>query len=466
VSAQRAITQVEASQRALQGALKGASQGTPDAASHETPADAPLRRISLGSLLSATARRHPDRIAVVDPADKPDWSDRPAITWTYAAAAEIVERLARGLRSWRLPPGSRIGLCLPGSAESALAILAVEAAGHVACLLPVSWDEDRLLAAAQNVALSAVLTQARLGSAAPAERLCAVAARYFGLRYLAAFGPDVPDGVINLDRFVLDGPAGEPAGPAPAAAGIVSFIGGDPEQPVYRSGESVVAAAAAHLVAMRVAPAERILSLIGPHDLRGLATGLAAALVAGATLETLPLFDGAAFATALRRPGPTHLVAPAFLEKNLAGRDLPTDLRSVALVHRAPVRFPSRSRAVDRSQGLRLETVIDTVAFDETAILSGRRGTTGDLSLVLGKPERLALPAALISMRRGADDRLAFRGQACTVTPLQRGNRQAIPSGMWQETPYAPVLFAGFATAIEVVEPSASAGSPKIFAPA
>ena len=26
---------------------------------------------------------------------------------------------------------------------------------------------------------------------------------------------------------------------------------------------------------------------------------------------------------ALRRPGPTHLVAPAFLEKNLAGRDLP-----------------------------------------------------------------------------------------------------------------------------------------------
>ncbi|MEQ4600180.1 MAG: AMP-binding protein, partial [Methylobacteriaceae bacterium] len=125
MSAQRAITQVEASQRALQGALKGASQGTPDAASHETPADAPLRRISLGSLLSATARRHPDRIAVVDPADKPDWSDRPAITWTYAAAAEIVERLARGLRSWRLPPGSRIGLCLPGSAESALAILAV-----------------------------------------------------------------------------------------------------------------------------------------------------------------------------------------------------------------------------------------------------------------------------------------------------------------------------------------------------
>jgi hypothetical protein len=506
VSAQRAITQAEASpqalqdalqgalQRALQGALQGALQeapqeaqkdpshevqdeardeirhdapdGLPDTASHPAAATAPQRRISLGSLLAATARRHPDRIAVVDPADKPDWSDRPAITWTYAAAAEIVERLARGLRSWRLPPGSRIGLCLPGSAESALAILAVEAAGHVACLLPVSWDEERLLAAAQGVALSAVLTQARVGSAAPAQRLCNVAARYFGLRYLAAFGPDVPDGVINLDRFVLDGPAGEPAEPAPASAGIVSFVGGDPERPVYRSGESVVAAAAAHLVAMRVAPGERILSLIGPHDLRGLATGLAAALVAGASLETMPLFDGAAFAAALRRPGPTHLVAPAFLEKNLAGRDLPADLRSVALIHRAPTRLPGRSRAAGRPQSLRLDTVIDTVVFDETALLSGRRGTAGDISLVLGKPERLSLPASLMALRHEADGRLAFRGQACAATTLQRGSRPAAPDGSWQETFYAPVLFAGLATAIEAVERSEPAVLPEIFAPA
>lgn len=146
MSAQRAIMQAEAA--------------------YGAPTDLPLRRVGLGSLLAATARRHPDRIAVVDPADKPDWSDRPAITWTYAAAAEIVERLARGLRSWRLPLGSRIGLCLPGSAESALAILAVEAAGHVACLLPVSWNEEQLLAAAQGAALSAVLTQSRLGATA------------------------------------------------------------------------------------------------------------------------------------------------------------------------------------------------------------------------------------------------------------------------------------------------------------
>ena len=71
------------------------------------------------------------------------WNGRPAITWTYGAAAEIVARLANGLRSWRLAPGSRIGLALPGSSESFLAYLAVEAAGHIPCLLPLSLDEDR-----------------------------------------------------------------------------------------------------------------------------------------------------------------------------------------------------------------------------------------------------------------------------------------------------------------------------------
>ncbi len=420
----------------------------------------PLRRIGLGSLLAATARHHPDRIAVIDPVDKPTWSGRPAITWTYAAAAEIVERLARGLRGWRLPAGSRIGLCLPGSAESVLAILAVEAAGHVAVMLPVSWDEERLLTAAQGVGLSAVLTQARLGGAAPAERLCTVAMRYFGLRYLAAFGPDVPDGVINLDRFVLDGPAGPAPERPPAPAGLVTFAGGDPDRPVFRSGEALIAAAAAHLVAARVAPGERILSLLGPHDLRGLATGLAAAIVAGATLEVLPLFDGAAFANALRRPGPTHLVAPAFLEKNLAGRDLPPALRSATFVHRAPARLPARSRAPGGPQALRLETVIDTLAFDETALLSGRRGAAGDLSQVLGRPERLALPAGLMEMRHGADARITFRGQACSAVALQRGVPRSATTGEWRETPYAAILFAGLATGVDVAALRVEAGPP------
>jgi hypothetical protein len=59
-----------------------------------------------------------------------------------------------------------------------------------------------------------------------------------------------------------------------------------------------------------------------------------------------------------------------------------------------------------------------------------------------------------------------LRGPAGAATTLQRGSRPAAPDGSWQETFYAPVLFAGLATAIEAVERSEPAVLPEIFAPA
>lgn len=407
-----------------------------------------LERIGLAALLRLTASSHPDRIALVDPADKAQWSGRAAITWTYAAAAEIVDRLARGLRGWRLAAGSRIGIQLPGGSESALAFLAVEAAGHLPCLLPIGWNADKLAAAAQSAGLAAILTQARVASLAAAERACLVASRNFGLRYLAAFGPDVPDGVINLDRLVLEGrdPAQPPSVRRTAPCGLVTFAGGDPDRPVHRGGAALVAAAAAHLVASRVAPGERILCLLAPHDLRGLATGLAAALVAGASFETLPLFDGAAFAASLARDCPTHLVVPAALERNLAGRDLPRSLRSLTVVHRAPVAFPARTRR--RDAGLRVEAVIDAVAIDERAIVCGRRGGPGDVALTFARPERLTLPETLMAIRREPDGRLAFKGRACTARPLDLDEQTRMSEADWVPTPYASRLAGGLATAV------------------
>jgi hypothetical protein len=371
----------------------------------------PPRSQRLCTLLAATAQAHPQRLAFVDSPHKPAWSGRPAITWTYAAAAEIVGRLANGLRTWRLAPGSRIGIALAGSSESFLAYLAVEAAGHIPCLLPLDLDEEALLVAVQAAALPAIITQARCGALAPAERLCRVAVRYFGLRYLAAFGPDVPDGVINLDAMALDGTGGPHA---PGPGGLISFAGGDPARPVHRSGDALLAAIAVHLVTARVLPGDRILSLIPQGDLRGLVTGLGAALVGGAGLETLPVFEARSFAAALDRPFPTRLVAPAALERNLAASRLPATLDSIVLAHRAPGRLGPRWLSPEAGR-----PIVDVVAFDETALLTGARDAN-DVALTLACPERGPLFSTLMALRRDADGRLAFRGRACHAEPLQR----------------------------------------------
>ncbi|MGU3537618.1 AMP-binding protein [Methylobacterium sp. A54F] len=410
----------------------------------------PLRRTGLCALLAATARRHPERIALLDAADKPAWSGRPAMTWTYAAAAEVVSRLACGLRDWRLAPGSRIGLHLPGSTEGLVAHLAVEAAGHVPCPLPLTWDEAQLAAGIEAAGIAAVLTQARLGEVRPAERLCRVAVSTFRLRFIAAFGPDVPDGVINLDAMALDRRGGAPA--SDTGGGLVSFAGGDPGRPMHRPGDALLAAVAVHLIAARIGPGERLLSLVPPASLPGLVTGLGAALVAGASLETLPVFEASAFAAALARPGTAHLVAPAFLEGSLAAAShpgapgLPEGLRTVSLVHRAPARLTERTLRAPLPGGPPRPLPVDVLALGEAAVLSAARGAT-DLALVLASPETAPLPPGLMQLRREADGCLALRGQACKAAPLQR-NESAPDPAAWQPTRFRPTLFAGTASGI------------------
>ena len=419
------------------------SQSVPEVASEIVP-EVILPRAGLCALLAGTARLDPGRLAFADAAPKRGWSGRPPMAWTYGTAAEIIGRLARALRSWRLAPGSRIGLWFPGSTEGLVAHLAVEAAGYVPCPLPPSWTEAQAAAGIQAAGLSAVLTQTQVGANRPAEALCRIAAGYFGLRYLAAFGPGVPDGVINLDALALDRAGG--TAPLPeTGGGLVSFAAGDPARPVHRTGDALLAAIAAHLVSARIEPSDRILTLLPPSDLLGLVTGLGAALAAGVDLETMPVFDGLALIENLAQPRPTHLVAPAFLEQALDA--LPPATRSVVLARRAPGSVPPH--AADRAVG---SPVLDVLAFDEDAVLSVRRsgssGPASDLASVLAEPARLALPPALFDLRRDPDGRLAFRGQACATTQVQRGETTATEAGSFRASRFRADRFAGTGMAV------------------
>ena len=420
-----------------------ASPVSPSEIPPEIPLGLPTRRTGLNALLAATAARHPARPALIDRGDKPGWCGRPAMTWSYGAAAEIVARLARGIRRWRLPSGSRVGLWFAGGSEGLVAHLAVEAAGHVPCPMPAAWDEAQMLAAVEAAGIGAVLTQGRLGERRPAETLCRVALQVFSLRYLAAFGPDVPDGVINLDAMALerggpDLPAGEGGG------GLISFAGRDPTRPVHRPGEALLAAVAAHLVAARIGPGERLLTLLPPDDLRGLVTGLGAALVSGASLESLPVFDRAALDAILAEhpERPLHLVAPAFLEGAIRDRIGAHDRPALVLAHRAPARLTGRR--LTPGEGAR---TVDALALDEDAVVSRARGAD-DIALALADPEAARFPAGLIELGRDGEGGLALRGQACRAAPL--GERAGPPeAGAWRPAPWRATLFAGTATALE-----------------
>ena len=393
--------------------------------------------MSLGGLLAAVADRHPDRPAFRDQPDREQWSGRPRIDWTYRFAGDVAGRLARYLAKLNLPPRSPIGICLPNGSEACLALLAVEEAGHLPCLLPVAWSEAELAEAVEGVGVQGIITQGIVGEERPAETFCRLAARYFGLRFVMSFGPLVPDGVIDLDRVILDAPDGEASSLAPRESGVVTFERrGERWQPVYRGCASIVAAAVAYLVHVKVNPGERILSLLAPDDHRGLTTGLVASLVSGATLECHGLFEAAAFSAALGQAQPTHLVVPGWMEPAFGAAGLER-LRSLAIVHMAPARF--RARPALRG------TVIDVLAFGETALLVRARDEEGHFALTLDEdPRRGGTARGLLQVRREADGRIFFAGPAADARPFDRGaGPAAVAEDGWVASGFKADMFAG-----------------------
>jgi mycobactin salicyl-AMP ligase len=394
--------------------------------------------VRLFTLLAATADRNPHRLAFGDQPGRESWSGRPRIAWTYANTLRIIERLAAFLANLDLPSGTPVGICLPNGSEACVTILAVERAGYTPCLLPIGWSEERLGQALEAANVTAVICQGRLAEEHPAEMFCHLAARYYGIRFICAFGPHIPDGVIDLDRAILDTAAGSRQLDPTGLGGLVTFQ----EQqgalrPLFRPYQSSLAAAVAFLVPQTIKAGDRILTLLAPDDHRGLTTGLVASLVTGATLEGHGLVDSASLTIALDSDVPTHLVAPGWAEKALAAADLPESVVSAVLVHEAPVRF--------RARGELSCPVTDVLSFGETALLTRARSESGHLLISLDENSAEDYGTRdLLRIRRDDQGVIHFGGSAAETYEFVKGS-PVVPAQdpPWRASDFKADLFAG-----------------------
>jgi mycobactin salicyl-AMP ligase len=144
---------------------------------------------ALARLLAESARLEPDRPAFRDGAGRQAWCGRPSFELNCEIGAEAVGRLASYLGSLGLEPAARVGVCLPNGSEAAMSILAIGEAGLTPTLLDVTATAGELSNAIEVADVRAIITQARLGTDRLAEKLCFVAAGFFRLRFLFAFGP-------------------------------------------------------------------------------------------------------------------------------------------------------------------------------------------------------------------------------------------------------------------------------------
>ncbi|MFO7307988.1 MAG: AMP-binding protein [Pseudomonadota bacterium] len=389
-------------------------------------------RLSLTRLLSGSARRSPERLAFASLPSAEPVTTLLGAEMSLAAADRMSARLAAVLGNVRLDPKAAVGILMPSGPEACIAILATIRAGFCPTLLPLGWDAPALALACEKAGVQALLTIGRLAGMRPADMARHIAARYFGLRFIAAFGDKVPDGVVALDEVLAETPDPMPA-PAASSPGVITFSGSDRATPLLRSEASLVASALPFVQAAKLGAGQQIISLLAPDDLAGLACGLAAGLISGAPLTMQALFDSRPLADRLIGDPQALLVAPAWLEQPLAASGLLRDRRRrVVFVHQVPFRAEAAAQPGEAH-------VVDVLDIGEFALLCAARGGNGQPALMLGpQPGPVMNGQPLLDTRRGIGGHLEVRGGAAEIAPVGRFER---PDGTtladgWRRLPF------------------------------
>jgi acyl-CoA synthetase (AMP-forming)/AMP-acid ligase II len=160
---------------------------------------------TLDDLFRRAGVRHPHALALADAPDRERFTDGAPRALTFSQADRAISAFAAKLHSLGLHADTVVGLQLPNTVESVIALLGVLRAGMIAAPLPLLWRQRDLVDALDRAGAKIIVSSERIGGERHAELAMQVAAELFPIRYVCAFGTDA-DGVVPLDDVFDDAP--------------------------------------------------------------------------------------------------------------------------------------------------------------------------------------------------------------------------------------------------------------------
>ena len=340
-----------------------------------------LGRITIGELFHYAARRRPDALALADPPNRSHVTDGKPRRLSYAEADRVVAAIAARLRGMGLSTDAVIGIQLPNVVENILAILGVLRAGMIAAPLPLLWRRADAVAALARVGAKALIVCGRVGEREHCQFAMQTAAEVFSIRYVCAFGTNLPDGVVSFEDLFSEKPSGRllplDRGRENAAAHVaaVTFdVGENGLVPVARTHSELFAGGLAAILESRLAPEANILAAFLPASFAGLSLTLLPWLFSGGSLFLHHPFDSDLLAWQWREDRCATLIVPGAVAMRLDAAGAFADDAPRAVI--APWREP---QALMRSGIWRAPrtALIDVAVFGEAALAPARRGASG-----------------------------------------------------------------------------------------
>lgn len=350
-------------------------------------------RATLDDLFRRALARRPGAAALTDPPDRATVTDGPPRSLTYAEADRAISALAERLRGVGLPADAVVALQLPNTVESVIALLGVVRAGMIAAPLPLLWRQADAAVALGRVGARALIACRQIGEVDYGEIAMQLAAETFSVRFVGAFGDDLPDGVVPLDEIFAgstDAPARERNADAADHAAVVTFdVAADGIVPVTRSHAELIAGGLAVHLDARIESDATLIGALALSSFAGLATTVVPWLLAGGTLALHHPFSPKTFAAQRMRSPRAVTVLPGALVTRLADAGLigGDNNGAVLAVWRAPERLAGSTHGTGC-------TLTDIAVFGEIGLIVAAR-----LAGVAG-----ALPSGTLTSPRGAAD--------------------------------------------------------------
>ena len=404
-------------------------------------------RTTLDQLLALNAQRAGDSLALFDAPDRPLWTDGAPRRLTWSQIDTAATATAQRLAEMGLSADSVVAIQGPNSSDMLVAILGCLRARLIAAPMPLGWRNAEVAAAVARIGAKAIFTATRAGPVLPADLLRYVAAENFSIRFVCAFGHEVPDGIVPFEDCIADPkPTAAvrppvPGNPAEHVAIITWDCGPRGVFPVARSHNEWLAAAMFALPGRQEESATAMLSTLSPATFAGLATGMMPWLMTGAALALHQAFDATVFGVQIERHQVGHIVLPAVAgEAVLREGLLPANAAgSVLAVHRHA--YAGLGPVPDA------ERIKDIAVFGEIGLLPLARGEDGPGPFTLGpvpvtfEGQGIAIETALdkagmLALRGAHVPRAAFPGSGS-------GDQLPISAEGWISTAFPAALVDG-----------------------
>jgi acyl-CoA synthetase (AMP-forming)/AMP-acid ligase II len=157
---------------------------------------------TLDGLFRRNVARHPDNVAVVDPANRSEITDGRPRRLTYSELDQSVNQLACCLLEKGLRRDDIIVVQLPNSVELVMVYLAANRLGLVVSPLPVQYREYEIEQIVNFLQAKAFLTATRINKHKHAAMVAALRPELPTLQTILAWGDELLPGVVNLDQLL------------------------------------------------------------------------------------------------------------------------------------------------------------------------------------------------------------------------------------------------------------------------